>query len=141
MAKFIKQDMSIVTPRSGELRLPLIAHLAANAHFVPATLPASVKGRVGLKVVFKGRPLPTELAARVVATATYVQTHREAGVVSILPEERDTRPRWQRRAHLGPNAAQVARLRMEARAVMQQERFDRMHAQAEAARSGHTTHL
>lgn len=138
MAKFIKQDMSITTPRSGELRLPLIAHLAANAHFVPATLPASVKGRVGLKVVFKGRALPTELAARVVATAAPVQTHKAEGVVSILPEARDTRPRWQRRASLGPNAALVARLRQEERDIMRQERFDRMHAQAEAARSGRT---
>ena len=113
MAKFIKQDLNIVTPRSGELRLPLIAHLAANAAFVPAPLPASVKGRVGLKVLFKGRTLPTDLAARVVATATHVQTHKADGVVSILPESRDTRPRWMRRAHLGPNSAMVAKLRQE----------------------------
>lgn len=121
MAEFIKQDMSITTPRSGELRLPLIAHLAANAHFVPATLPASVKGRVGLKVVFKGRVLPTELAARVVATAAPVQTHKAEGVVSILPEVRDARPRWMRRAHLGLNASLVARLRQEERDLRAQE--------------------
>lgn len=138
MAKFIKQDQSITTPRSGALRLPLIAHLAANAAFVPAALPASVKNRVGLKVLFKGRALPTELAARVVATAASVQTHKAEGVISIAPTERDTRPRWQRRAHLGPNANLVARLRMEERDLRAQERFDRTHATAEAARSGHT---
>ncbi len=126
MAKFIKQDLNIVTPRSGELRLPLIAHLAASAMFVPAALPASVKGRVGLKVVFKGRVLPTEMAARVVATAAPVQTHKESGVVSILPESRDARPRWMRRAHLGPNAARVAELRQEEKDLVAQERAARL---------------
>lgn len=126
MAKFIKQDMSITTPRSGELRLPLIAHLAASAMFVPAPLPASVKGRVGLKVIFKGRVLPTDLAARVVATAAPVQTHKADGVVSILPEGRDMRPRWMRRAHLGPNAALVAKLRQEEKDLLAKERAARL---------------
>lgn len=125
MAKFIKQDLNIVTPRSGELRLPLIAHLAASAMFVAAPLPPSVKGRVGLKVLFKGRVLPTEMAARVVATAAPVQTHKSDGVVSILPEGRDTRPRWMRRAHLGPNAARVAELRQEEKDIMAKERAAR----------------
>jgi len=121
VAKFMKSDLNVVTPRSGELRLPLIAHLAANAAFVPAPLPASVKGRLGLKVLFKGRALPTELAARVVATAAPVQTHKAEGVVSILPEVRDARPRWMRRAHLGLNASLVARLRQEERDLRAQE--------------------
>lgn len=125
MAKFIQQDMSITTPRSGELRLPLIAHLAASAMFVPAPLPPSVKGRVGLKVLFKGRTLPTDLAARVVATAAPVQTHKADGVVSILPEGRDMRPRWMRRAHLGPNSARVAELRQEEKDLLAQERLAR----------------
>ncbi len=126
MAKFIKQDLNITTPRSGELRLPLIAHLAASAMFVPAPLPVSVKGRIGLKVLFKGRVLPTEMAARIVATAAPVQTHKSDGVVSILPEERDTRPRWKRRAHLGPNAARVAELRQEEKDIMAKERAARL---------------
>lgn len=84
MAKFAKNPFVVTTNHNGTLRVPVLAHLAYRAVIRPAALPRYVRDRIGLRIFGRAnRPMPSEVAVRLVRTAADVQTHVAPGLLSV----------------------------------------------------------